>query len=279
MKLSFYRILVLALIGGSIFQSCKKDDSTEEPCNQPASVDLGADQVIQEGNMLTLDAGAGATYTYLWSTGANTQTIVVSEAGDYFVTITTCSHTASDTIHIDLSYPVVKVETDFGDFLIWPYHQTPLHRANFLSLTGQDFYSGLIFHRVVQNFIIQGGDPEGSGYGGPGYTIPAEIVSGLNHVYGAVGAARLSDDVNPDKESNGSQFYIVSDPNGEPGLNGNYTVFGIVFSGLGTVQTISQVDVDANSRPLTDVVMNQVSKILFTAKQLKDTYGFVAPLP
>ena len=278
MKSLLTQILVLTFVSSFIFQSCKKEEQTEEPCNQPVSVDLGIDQIIHEGDSLSLDAGnSGATF--LWNTGATSQSIVVSETGDYSVTVTSCSHTASDTIHIELSYPVVAVSTDFGNFKIWLYHQTPQHRANFLSLTGDNFYDSLIFHRVVQNFVIQGGDPDGTGLGGPGYTIPAEIIPGLNHVYGAVGAARLDDNVNPDKESNGSQFYIVCDPNGEAGLNGNYTVFGIVFTGLETVMAISQVEVDANQRPLSDVVMNSVSIAYYTTGQLMDDFGFEAPLP
>ncbi|MCF8368169.1 MAG: peptidylprolyl isomerase [Bacteroidales bacterium] len=169
------------------------------------------------------------------------------------------------------------MNTGFGTVRFWLYHNTPLHRANFLDLAGQAFYDGLIFHRVVQDFVIQGGDPDGTGYGGPGYTIPAEIVPGLNHAYGAVGAARLADNVNPDKESNGSQFYMVSDQNGEPGLNGNYTVFGMVFEGLDVVYAISQVPVDANQKPITDVVMDQVNIEYFTAEELHSTYGFDIP--
>lgn len=278
MKSLLTRILIVTIVSSFIFQSCKKDENTEEPCNQAVSVDLGTDQVIHEGDSINLDAGnPGATY--LWNTGATSQSIVVTETGDYYVTVTTCSHSASDTIHVELSYPVVAVSTDFGDFNIWLYHQTPQHRANFLNLTGDGFYDSLIFHRVVQNFVVQGGDPEGTGFGGPGYTIPAEIIPGLDHVYGAVGAARLGDDVNPEKRSNGSQFYIVCDPNGEPGLNGNYTVFGIVFAGLETVNAISQVEVDANQRPLSDVVMNSVSIAYYTTGQLMDDFGFEAPLP
>ena len=129
-------------------------------------------------------------------------------------------------------YEVVKVETDYGNFMIWLYDTTQLHKEKFLELTEQGFYNNLIYHRVIDDFVIQGGDPKGTGFGGLGYTIPAEIVDGLNHDYGAVGAARMPDDVNPDRESNGSQYYIVCDPDGRPFLDGNYTVFGYVFSGM-----------------------------------------------
>jgi len=174
-------------------------------------------------------------------------------------------------------YEVVKVNTDFGDFMIWLYDTTSLHKENFLTLTEQEFYDNLIYHRVMFDFVIQGGDPEGTGYGGPGYTIPAEIVDGLNHVYGAVGAARLPVDINPDRESNGSQYYIVCNPDGKPGLDGDYTVFGYVFSGIESVFTISEVAVDTNDRPLQDVLMKKLTIENYTEQELKDTFNFDIP--
>ncbi len=174
-------------------------------------------------------------------------------------------------------YEVVKVETGVGNFMIWLYDVTPLHKNNFLTLTGQGFYDSLLFHRVMYDFVIQGGDPEGTGYGGPGYTIPAEIIDTMHHKYGSVGAARLGDDYNPDRESNGSQFYIVCDPDGEPFLDGKYTVFGYVFSGMETVFSISQVPVDTNDRPLSDVFMKNLSIEKYTADELKNNFGFTIP--
>jgi cyclophilin family peptidyl-prolyl cis-trans isomerase len=129
---------------------------------------------------------------------------------------------------------------------------------------------------VVEDFVIQGGDPEGTGNGGPGYTLPAEILPDLHHVYGAVGAARQLEN-NPDKESHGSQFYIICDPDGEPTLDGEYTIFGIVFDGLNTIHDISLVPVDENDKPLEDVVMNDVDFELFTKQELEDQFGFILP--
>jgi len=174
-------------------------------------------------------------------------------------------------------YEVVKVNTDFGDFMIWLYDTTQLHKENFLSLTEQGFYDSLIYHRVIIDFVIQGGDPDGTGSGGPGYNIPAEIVGGLNHVYGAIGAARLPDDVNPDKESNGSQYYIVCDPDGEPFLDGKYTVFGYVFAGMTAVMEISKVAVDSNDRPVDDVFMKKLIIEKYTQQELKDNFNFDIP--
>lgn len=117
--------------------------------------------------------------------------------------------------------------------------EAPMSVTNFIQLAQGGFYNGLIFHRVVPNFVIQGGDPEGTGRGGPGYTLPAEIK--LSHQQGALAWARLSDNVNPKKRSSGSQFYITLEK--IPYLDGEYTVFGQTISGLDIVQKIEQGDV------------------------------------
>lgn len=174
-----------------------------------------------------------------------------------------------------VKYKTIKVETGYGDFRIWLYNETPLHGNNFLDLVGQGFYDSLIYHRVVDNFVVQGGDPEGTGYGGTGYTIPAEFVSSIHHVYGAVGMARND---NPEKESNGSQYYIVVNPNGTSFLDMNYTVFGYVFTGMEAVFDISKVAVDSNDRPLETVYMKKLTIEEYTAAQLKDLFGYTAPV-
>ncbi|HPE55156.1 MAG TPA: peptidylprolyl isomerase [Bacteroidales bacterium] len=276
MKQHTIYVLFSVLAISILITGCKKDAEEEEPKCDPFSVDLGEDKVLNEGEIITLDVTV-INASYMWSTGETTASISVDTTGMYWVAVTTCFGTVSDTINVNIRYKTIKLATDFGDISIWLYHQTPLHRENFLNLVTDQFYDGLIFHRVVENFVIQGGDPEGTGYGGPGYTIPAEIISGINHLYGAVGAARLGDDVNPEKASNGSQFYIVSDQNGEPGLNGEYTVFGQVFNGLDVVYSISLVAVDGNKRPLEDVLMNSVSIEYFTASELESLYGFIVP--
>jgi peptidyl-prolyl cis-trans isomerase B (cyclophilin B) len=111
----------------------------------------------------------------------------------------------------------VLIKTTYGDMLVELYNETPRHRDNFLKLAKEGFYNDLLFHRVIKGFMIQGGDPDSKnapsskrlGGGGPGYTIPAEIVDGLYHKKGALSAARQGDNVNPEKKSSGSQFYIV----------------------------------------------------------------------
>ena len=109
------------------------------------------------------------------------------------------------------------IHTSFGDMKGRLYDETPLHRDNFIKLVNEGFYDSLLFHRVIKNFMIQGGDPDSKnapankqlGNGGPGYTIPAEFNPKLIHKKGALAAARMGDNVNPKKESSGSQFYIV----------------------------------------------------------------------
>ncbi|MDY6800413.1 MAG: peptidylprolyl isomerase [Bacteroidota bacterium] len=110
-----------------------------------------------------------------------------------------------------------KIETEYGDMIFKLYDQTPLHKKNFKKLIEQGYFDGLLFHRVIEDFMIQGGDPDSRnakpgemlGNGGPGYTIPAEFVDTIFHKKGVIAAAREGDDVNPEMRSAGSQFYIV----------------------------------------------------------------------
>lgn len=111
----------------------------------------------------------------------------------------------------------VKIQTTLGDIIVRLYDETPKHRDNFLKLAKEGYYDGTLFHRVIKNFMIQGGDPDSKGapsgkmlgVGGPGYTIDAEILPGMYHKRGALAAARQGDEVNPECKSSGSQFYIV----------------------------------------------------------------------
>lgn len=130
--------------------------------------------------------------------------------------------TTTDSISINDSLPAgptLDVKTSLGDIKIRLYDDTPQHRDNFLKLAKEGFYDGVLFHRVIDGFMVQTGDPESKtaakgamvGSGGPGYTIPAEIVYPKHyHKYGALAAARTGDNMNPMRESSGSQFYIVT---------------------------------------------------------------------
>jgi len=183
----------------------------------------------------------------------------------------------------------VVVSTRFGDMTLGLYNATPQHRDNFLKLAREGYYNGTLFHRVIANFMIQGGDPDSRGAapgkmlgnGGPAYTIPSEFVDSLFHRKGALAAAR---DNNPAKASSGSQFYIVegrkwslndlqaqggragrqltdaqkqvySTIGGTPHLDGNYTVFGQLLSGFNVLDSIAAQPGDANNRPKQDVQM------------------------
>ncbi len=112
---------------------------------------------------------------------------------------------------------VITIKTSYGDMVAILYDQTPKHKENFLKLIDQKYYDSTLFHRVIEGFMIQGGDPDSKkaqpnqplGQGGPGYTVPAEFDANLYHEKGAIAAARLGDQQNPEKASSGSQFYIV----------------------------------------------------------------------
>ncbi len=134
---------------------------------------------------------------------------------------------------------------------------TPITVDSFLSRVAHKFYDGLTFHRVVAGFVIQGGDPLGTGYGGPGYSTPDEIVPSLTNVTGSLAMA------NSGPNTDGSQFYfnLVNNSN----LNGTYTVFGMTTSGQSVIQAIGVVPVDANSKPLTTVYTDSIRVTGYTA--------------
>ena len=154
--------------------------------------------------------------------------------------------------------PMLKIKTSDGTMTVKLYADTPLHRDNFVKLARSGFYDGLLFHRIIKGFMIQGGDPftrdsakiAQYGTGGPGYTIPAEIVAGKTHKKGALAAARRGDQVNPAKESSGSQFYIVQDPDNCVHLDGEYTIFGEVVEGLAVIDKIASARTDQRDRPI-----------------------------
>lgn len=130
--------------------------------------------------------------------------------------------------------------------------RAPITTANFVKLAESRFYDGLIFHRVIDNFVIQTGDPKGNGTGGSSETISLEINQNLTHIDGAVGMARSS---NPNSAS--SQFYICDGP--QHSLDGNYAVFGQVIEGMDVVRAIAAVPTGSNSKPLQAVTMTKVT--------------------
>jgi peptidyl-prolyl cis-trans isomerase B (cyclophilin B) len=135
---------------------------------------------------------------------------------------------------------VATISTQKGDIVVdLDAGAAPQTVNNFVFLATQGFYDGLTFHRVEPDFVIQGGDPLGTGTGGPGYTVPAEIE--LEHMKGAIAMARTGDDVNPERASSGSQFYITLEAT--PFLDGAYTAFGQVVEGMDVVESIERGDV------------------------------------
>jgi peptidyl-prolyl cis-trans isomerase B (cyclophilin B) len=197
----------------------------------------------------------------------------------------------------------VELYTTAGNIVLRLYDSTPLHRDNFLKLVKSHYYDSVLFHRVIKNFMIQSGDPESKravpgqplGNGGPGYRVPAEFRTKLFHKKGVLAAARMGDDVNPEKQSSASQFYIVQGRpfndreldsievvrlkgyklpaahrevyktlGGTPQLDQNYTVFGEVVSGLDVVDVIAGTATSKGpdkDRPLQDIRILKASLV------------------
>ncbi len=157
--------------------------------------------------------------------------------------------------------PVFDIVTSLGTIRVKLYSDTPKHRDNFAKLALNGFYNGLLFHRVIKDFMIQGGDPltknpENApkfGTGGPGYQIEAEILPNHHHKKGALAAARKGDLANPMKESSGSQFYIVQSEAGCSHLDGEYTIFGETLEGFDVIDKIAALPTDARGLTQTPV--------------------------
>lgn len=158
--------------------------------------------------------------------------------------------------------PVFDIITTMGVIKVKLYAKTPKHRENFERLALSKFYDGILFHRVIDGFMIQTGDPltkdpeapaSSYGTGGPGYNVSAEFVPEYSHLKGALAAARRGDAANPLKESSGSQFYIVQDPLACSHLDGEYTIFGQTIEGFDVIDAIASVETDGRDRPLQDV--------------------------
>ncbi len=165
--------------------------------------------------------------------------------------------------------PVFDIVTNYGTIRVKLYSKTPKHRDNFARLALSGYYDGLLFHRVIDGFMIQGGDPLSKnpdmadrwGTGGPDYTVPAEFVPEYKHKKGALAAARRGDAANPTKASSGSQFYIVQDADNCAQLDGAYTVYGETIDGLNTIDKIAAVQTDYRDRPVEAVKIVSVKLV------------------
>jgi peptidyl-prolyl cis-trans isomerase B (cyclophilin B) len=240
---------------------------------------------------------------YAWDFGDGHQSIDnpishrYTHAGKYNVSLTATkgkkSHTMTQSVFVDPpSACLIEITTDQGVMMAQLSDATPAHRDNFLKLAEEGYYNGLLFHRVIDGFMIQGGDPNskdaaagvGLGSGGPGYQVTGEFIDSLVHIRGAIAAARTGDNTNPERKSSGSQFYIVQgspvdnsmldmlekrkgfkytpeqraaylEHGGTPFLDKDYSVFGQVTSGLDVIDKIAKVAKDSRDRPITDVKM------------------------
>jgi peptidylprolyl isomerase len=181
------------------------------------------------------------------------------------------------------SQTVVTFYTSMGDFEVQLYDaERPITVGNFLSLVEQEFYDGVIFHRVISNFMIQSGDPTGTGSGGPGYSIEDEFEPSISNLKKTISMANTGQ-----PNSGGSQFFINTKNNAfldhdKPPYTSAHPVFGKVITGWDIVEAIENVPVNSNDRPLTPVVINmiRVTQPLSTSDfEISDTTFTIAPNP
>ncbi len=159
---------------------------------------------------------------------------------------------------------LITLETGHGNIILLLFDDTPLHKENFVKLAKAGVYDGVIFHRVISNFMIQSGDPATSNIT-PDWErdiipphVPAEFIPDLKHRRGSIGAARYGGERNPEKNSSPTQFYIVQNERAAPHLDGEYTVFGQVMSGLEVIDTIAGKPTDDRDRPLEETRITSV---------------------
>ena len=180
-----------------------------------------------------------------------------------------------------IAEPEFDIITTHGTMRVRLYNKTPLHRDNFVKHVSEKYYDGIRFHRVIEGFMIQTGDPYSRdtslinkwGTGGPEYTVPAEFVEDYHHKKGALAAARKGDLANPKKASSGSQFYIVHDEESCQHLDGQYSIFGEVISGFEVIDNIATVATDRYDRPYEDVIITAIKPVVEVAP------GAVKPEP
>ncbi len=283
-------LLVLTIL---VLTSCAKPiaDFTYSGHDNPVPAEVTFTNLSRHADTWFWEFGNGET-----STEANpTHTYLLS--GNYTIALSASkgdnTHRVEKTIQITAPVPcLVEIQTPYGNMLARLSNETPLHRDNFMHLVEQQFYDSLLFHRVIRGFMIQGGDPNSKGAsiqtrlgsGGPGYQVDAEITENLVHIKGAIAAARTGDNVNPQKRSSGSQFYIVQGNRvsdgvldqveakkgfrytseqreaylangGTPHLDQDYTVFGYIVEGMEVIDKIAAAKTKPGDRPEEDIWM------------------------
>ena len=184
----------------------------------------------------------------------------------------TCSHKTTESTNDKetIMEPMYDINTTMGTIRVKLYAKTPKHKQNFEKLAAEGFYNDILFHRVINGFMIQSGDPLTKdpanapmfGTGGPDYTVPAEFVPEYRHLKGALAAARKGEFVNPSKASSGSQFYLVQDERNCAQLDGQYTVFGQTVEGLDIIDKIAAVETNERDCPLEPVRIISIVKVV-----------------
>lgn len=171
-------------------------------------------------------------------------------------------------------YSIGKVSTRLGDMYFWLYDETPNHKAMFIELAQEGHYDQYTFNRVVKNFVIQGGCPDSPQYFDDSpFLLDPEFNDSIGHTYGALGMGR---DDNPEKRSNGCQFYVVCKEQGLPQLDGNYMIFGTIIKGKDVLEAIEAEPTDNTDTPLEDIPL-RVTIESYTKKSLSDSLGFELP--
>lgn len=282
--------LVLTLL---VLSSCAKPiaDFTYSGQDSPVPAEVRFTNLSRHADTWLWEFGNGDSSremnpTYSYTLSGNYTIALTASKGDNI-------HRMEKTIQITAPVPcLVEIQTPYGNMIAELSNETPLHRDNFMHLVEQQFYDSLLFHRVIRNFMIQGGDPNSRGAdesarlgsGGPGYQIDAEFKDDLAHIKGAIAAARMGDQVNPQKKSSGSQFYIVDgnkvtdsildqieakkgfrytseqraaykELGGTPHLDQDYTVFGRIIEGLDVIDKIAAAKTKPGDRPAENVWM------------------------
>lgn len=288
------RLLLIAGTIGLLCSSCSRTTlgffvkpENEKPAPATFSFELdenNCDEVVWDFGDGTMSTDTSPNHTYFLS-------------GNYVVTLKGKRGKKTKEIQKEILVKapdkcLVRIETPYGTMIAELYENTPKHRDNFVKLSDEGFFNDLLFHRVINGFMIQGGDPGSRGAdmsvplggGGPGYQIDAEMRPEYAHIKGALAAARTGDQVNPMRKSSGSQFYIVQgkavsennlkqiearhgetyseetilqyeEVGGVPFLDQQYTVFGQVIEGLDVIDQIAAVQTNGSDRPLENITM------------------------
>jgi cyclophilin family peptidyl-prolyl cis-trans isomerase len=300
-KAGTYNVTLKAIKGKKEAEIVQKITIAEIPLKAAFEMTRASEVAPVEVTFKNLSEGAD---NYVWEFGDHTKSSEENPthkyrfSGNYTVKLTAFKDRKREFFEqqIVIDAPeeacLILIETKYGDMKVRLYDETPLHRDNFIKLAEEGFYDGTLFHRIIEGFMIQGGDPDSKnakagqaiGMGGLNYTVPAEFNPEFVHYKGVLAAARQPDEVNPKKESSGSQFYIVhgsevtelmltaierrkgirytpeqrskyKELGGYPPLDNEYTVFGEVVEGLDVIDKIAKAQKDRRDRPIEDIKM------------------------